>query len=231
MPARAAAAPRRLPPGVLGRRLVRLPEREVARILLERARLLALLDLVRLLAGQPAIVGEARDSEVDVAAGDVGVAARDQLLDEAHDRRHRLRRLREEVGHPEAEVAGVLEVPLGRARCELRALARRRLVDLVVDVRDVVHQRRVGPGRLQPRAEPHPDHERPRVPDVCACVHRRAADVHAHRRGSGRHLDERARIGVVEAQGHLFRLVRGAMPRHEAARAIPPTAPGRARGR
>src|SRR4029077_1650325 len=41
VPARPDAAPRRLPPGVLAR-LVRLPEREVARILLERVRLLIL---------------------------------------------------------------------------------------------------------------------------------------------------------------------------------------------
>src|SRR5262249_2126963 len=47
VPARAAATPRRAPPRVLPR-LVRLPEREVARILLARVRLL-LLDLLRTL--------------------------------------------------------------------------------------------------------------------------------------------------------------------------------------
>ena len=130
----------RVPPRVLGRRLVRLPEGEVARILLERARLLALLDLVGLLAREPAVVGEARDPEVDVAAGRVGVPGIDQLLDEVHDLRDALGRLRQVVGHAEAEVARVLEVPLGRARGELGARARRRVVDLVVDVGDVVHE-------------------------------------------------------------------------------------------
>src|SRR5581483_8996410 len=66
VPARTAVAPGRVPPRVLGRGLVRLPEREVARILLERARLLALLDLIGALAGEPAVVGKARDAEVDV---------------------------------------------------------------------------------------------------------------------------------------------------------------------
>ena len=81
VPARPAAPPRRVPPGVLGLRLVRLPEREVAAVLLERVRLL-LLDLVGPLAGEPPVVGKRRDAEVDVATDGVRVAARDQLLDE-----------------------------------------------------------------------------------------------------------------------------------------------------
>ena len=141
-----------VPPGVLGRGLVGLPEREVARILLERARLLALLDLVGLLAGEPAVVREARDPEVDVAAGAVGVPGLDQLLDEVDDLRHALRRLRQPIGHAQAEVARVLEVPLRRARRELGARARRRVVDLVVDVGDVVHELGVVAGRCAARS-------------------------------------------------------------------------------
>ena len=72
VPARPAASPRRVPGRVLAR-LVRLPEREVARILLERVRLL-LLDLVGPLARELAVVGEARDAEVDVALDRVGEA-------------------------------------------------------------------------------------------------------------------------------------------------------------
>ena len=65
VPARATAPPRRLPPRVLVR-LVRLPEREVARILLARVRLL-LLDLIGPLPGEPPVLGLPGDAEVDVA--------------------------------------------------------------------------------------------------------------------------------------------------------------------
>src|ERR1700751_4577116 len=54
VPARPAPPPRRVPPRVLAR-LVRLPEREIARILLQRVRLL-LLHLVRPLARQLPVV-------------------------------------------------------------------------------------------------------------------------------------------------------------------------------
>ena len=188
-----------VPPGVLGRRLVRLPEREVARILLERARLLALLDLVGLLAREPAVVREARDPEVDVTSRRVGVTGFDQLLDEVDDLRHALRRLRQPVGHAETEVARVLEVPLRRARGELGARAGRCVVDLVVDVRDVVHELRVVARLAQPGAQPHADHERAGVPDVRPRVDRRAADVHPDRAGGCRELDDRAAVRVVEA--------------------------------
>src|SRR5207248_1515951 len=99
VPARPAASPRRVPPRVLRLRLVRLPEREVALVLLERARLLTLLDLVGLLAGETAVLRERRDAEVDVAARLVRVPRVDELLDEADDLGHRLGRLRQVVGH------------------------------------------------------------------------------------------------------------------------------------
>ena len=128
--------------GVLAR-LRRLPEREVARILLERVRLLALLHLVGALPGQPAVVGIARDAEVDVALDGVRMPALDQRFDEAHDPGDVLGRLRQPVRQPEAEIADVLEIPLGRARGQLGARTRSGVVDLVVDVGDVVHERRV----------------------------------------------------------------------------------------
>src|SRR5689334_4947219 len=98
VPARPAAPPRRVPPRVLAL-LVPLPEREVARVFLAR-RLLGLLGRVarRLLVavppGEPAVVGEARYAEIDVALGRVCVARRDELLDHRHDPRDRLGRLR-----------------------------------------------------------------------------------------------------------------------------------------
>ena len=65
VPARPAATPRRVPRRVLAR-LVRFPEREVARVLLARVRLL-LFDLVGSLAGEAAVVRERRNPVVDVA--------------------------------------------------------------------------------------------------------------------------------------------------------------------
>ena len=196
VPAGAPAAPRRVPPRVLAG-LVRLPEREVARILLARVRLL-ILDLVGPLTGESAVPVELRDAVVDVAVDLVRVAARDQLLDRGDHLRDHLARLRLVVGHAEAEVARVLEVPLRRARGELGARAGRRVVDLVVDVGDVVHERRVVAARDEPAAEPHADHERARVADVRAGVHGRPAEVHPDRAWYLRQLLLAARQRVRE---------------------------------
>src|SRR5205814_7893599 len=89
VPARPPPAPRRVPPRVLPG-LVRLPEREVARIPLERVRLL-LLHLVEPLTRKPAVVGELRDPVVDVAFDLVGEPALDQVLDQRDLLRDRLR--------------------------------------------------------------------------------------------------------------------------------------------
>src|SRR4051812_46890413 len=89
VPARPAAAPRRLPPRVLSV-LVRLPEREVAGVLLELAGLLFLGRvahrlLVAVTTRELPVVRVARDAEVDVAACRVRVPALDQLLDQRED--------------------------------------------------------------------------------------------------------------------------------------------------
>ena len=183
VPARPAAPPRRVPPRVLGRGLVRLPESEVARVALERARLLALLDLVGLLPREPAVLREALDAEVDVAAALVGIPARDQLFDERDDLRHRVGRLRQVVGHAEAEVAGVLEIPLGRVGGELRARAGRGVVDLVVDVRDVVDELRVVPARREATTAAT---SRRRTAARCRCAHARRPSARRSTSGSGR---------------------------------------------
>ena len=59
---------------------MRLPKREVARILLAWVRLL-LLDLVGPLPAQPSVLGISLDAEVDVAVGLVGEPSLDKLLD------------------------------------------------------------------------------------------------------------------------------------------------------
>ena len=87
------------------------------------------------------------------------------------------------VGLVEAEAARVLEVPLGRLRGALGARARRRLVDLVVHVRDVVDERHLVPARAQPARAATADHVRARVADVGARIDGRAADVHPDRPG------------------------------------------------
>ena len=175
------APPRRVPRGVLAG-LRRLPEREVARILLERVPLL-LLHLVGPLARQPAVFRIARDAEVDVAA-------------RRHTRSPRstsssMKRtipamcsvaFGSSSGRPSPRSPMSSMYHCGRARGELGARARRGVVDLVVHVGDVVDERRVVAAAPQPVAQPHADDERPRVADVRALVDRRPAEVHAHRR-------------------------------------------------
>ena len=87
---------------------MRLPEREVARVLLERALLLLLgrvagRRLVVVSPGKPSVVLEAADAEVDVAAGLVGEVALDQLFDQRDDLGDRLGGLRLVVRSPETE--------------------------------------------------------------------------------------------------------------------------------
>src|SRR6202012_5273382 len=91
VPRRAAGAPGRVPGGVLAL-LGRLPEGEVEAFLLEAggARLLALVHVLGTAVGELAVVGEAADAEVDVAARLVGVAALDQVGDQLDDPVHRL---------------------------------------------------------------------------------------------------------------------------------------------
>ena len=106
------AGPPPPPGGVPGRvlpGLVRLPEREVSRVLLERIDVVFLvLELVEPLSGQPAVLPEASDTEVDVTLDLVRIAAVDQVDDEADDVFHRLGRARVVVDLVEAEAADVL---------------------------------------------------------------------------------------------------------------------------
>ena len=145
VPAGPARAPGRVPAGVLAV-LVRLPEGEVERVLLERvrARLLALVHVLGAAVGELAVAAEAADAEVDVAAGLVGVAGLDQVGDQRDDPGDRL-------ASPAARRRGA---PARAGRCPrsrravIRAAnsaegspaSRGRGVDLVVDVGDVDDQ-------------------------------------------------------------------------------------------
>ena len=90
---------------------LRLPEREVERVLLEALRpgLLALVHLVRVSVRELAVVVEAPDAEVHVAARLVGELSLDQRLDELDDLGHRLGRERFRVGTSDPEQVRVLE--------------------------------------------------------------------------------------------------------------------------
>ena len=199
VPARASGPPGRVPLRVLVC-LRRLPEGEVAGVFLQVARLLGD-HVVRLRARERAVRGIGRHAEVDVAAGLVGEPAVDQLADESDDLRDDLGRARLDVGPAEPELVGVVDVPLRRLLGQLGAphlLPRGRLVDLVVDVRDVLDELDLVAALGEPLPHPHRDDERPRVPDVDPLVHRRAADVHADRARRRGQLDLLPRGRVVQ---------------------------------
>src|SRR5256885_5642972 len=89
MPARATRPPGRFPNGVLAL-LVRLPEREVARVLLQLIAFCLLGRIVQslvipLAAGEAAVFGEPRDTEIDVAAGRICELAVDEPADQVDD--------------------------------------------------------------------------------------------------------------------------------------------------
>ena len=183
MPAGAAVAPGRLPPGVLAL-LARLPQREVLRRLLQLGGVvaLALLHLLERAVRELAVAVERRHAEVHVAAALVGVAESTRSPISADDRVDRLGGLRLRVRAAEPEPVGVLDVPGGHLARELRArhaALARGVVDLVVHVGDVHDQRRVVALVLEEALEQREDHERPRVPDVDPAVDRRAAGVDA----------------------------------------------------
>jgi hypothetical protein len=204
VPARAPHPPRRGPAGVLVL-LLPLPEREVERILLAGGALdpLPLVHLVDRAVRELPVLGQRAHAEVDVAVDGVGVPALDQVRDQRHDRLHVLGRQRLVVGPAEAEALGVGLVVLGHLGGQrLRAHPRlpRRRVDLVVDVGDVGHQRRLEPLVLEEALEQREDDVRPGVADVDARIDRRPAGVDAHAAGIAR-LERRDAAGTRVVQG------------------------------
>ena len=190
VPAGPALAPRRGPLGVLAL-LVRLPQREVARALLELGGVvaLALAHLQRRAVGQLAVGREAVHAEVHVAAGLVGVAALDQVGDQRHDRVHGGRRLGLVVGAAQAQARGVVHVVGGHLGGQLlagRAGLAGRVVDLVVHVGDVLDQRDLQPLVLEEALEQREHHERAGVAHVHARVDGGPAGVDAHLAGLAR---------------------------------------------
>ena len=204
VPARPPVAPRRRPARVL-HRLGRLPEREVERVLLEPGALeaLALVHLVDVAVRELPVLGQRAHAEVDVALRHVGVAAVEQVLDVGDDLLDGLRGPRLAVGPADAQPIGVGEVA---RRHLLRQVGRRAaerpggVVDLVVDVGDVGHERRLVALVGEEAGEQAEDDEGTRVADVDRRVHRRAAGVDADPAAVLRaQLGQRSRAGVVQA--------------------------------
>ena len=134
--------PGRVPARVLAL-LVRLPEGEVERVLLERRRprLLSLVHVLGAPVGELAVAVEAAHAEVDVAAGLIGVPGLDQVGDQGDDPPDRLASpaaQRRDAPAP-ADRCPRNRPAVIRARKLPRRLPRlpRRVIDLVVDVGDV----------------------------------------------------------------------------------------------
>ena len=134
-------------------------------------------------------------AEVDVAAGLVGVAARRPARAiSVDDRLDRLGGQRLVVGPAEAEPVGVGEVVRRSSRAPARPTARparaRGVVDLVVDVGDVGHERRLVALVLEEALEQREDDERAGVADVDAArrpsARRRRCPTFPGSRGSQR---------------------------------------------
>ena len=205
VPAGPAVTPGRLPVGVLVL-LARLPEREVLRRLLQLGGIvaLALLHLLQRAVRQLAVAGKGRHPEVHVAAALVRVIRLHERLDQGDDLADRLRGLRLLVGAAEAEQVGVRHVGGGHLGRELRArhapLAGG-VVDLVVHVGDVDHQRGVVSLVLEKALQQGEDEVRARVADVDPPIDGRAAGVDADAAGLAR-LDgnDPAAQRVLDAQ-------------------------------
>ena len=162
--------------------LVRLPQREVERALLQRggARLLALVHVLGAPVRELPVPLEAPHPEVDVPAGLIGVPRLDQIGDQPDDPADRLGGQGLGIRPPQPKPIGVLEVGARHPRRKLRrGLPRlpRRRVDLVVDVGDVDDQLRPVALRPQKPGEQGEDDEGPRIADVDPAVHGRPARI------------------------------------------------------
>ena len=184
-PARRRNAGRRRPGRLAGLR--RLPQHEIHRIALVGRDVDARAGdhLVKRALRQRAVILHRRHAEQHVLLGDVGVAVRNQPLDQRLHLLDVLGRARLDVGRQTAQRRDVLlEILVGLfgQLADRDAALRGARVDLVVDVGDVAH---VGDVALavemaqQPVQHVEHDH-RPRVADVREVVDRRTAHVHAH---------------------------------------------------
>ena len=245
MPAGPAASPRGGPGRGLGLAvLVRLPEREVARVPLAGVGVgvAGRLQVVEPLAGELPVLREGTDVEVHVAVDGVGVAALDQPL---HERDHvghvpggaRLVGRRQDAEDVVGAGAGalVLERPGPPRDAVLGGLGE----DLVVDVGDVPDVGHVEAAGRQPAAQHVEGQRGADVADVRRSLHGEPADVDRRPTGTqGREVADRTGGRVVQAEAHwresTERAVRPVRPRGTAPSGPParwPPPPGPRRGR
>ena len=161
--------------------------------------------LVELAARQRAVIRHRLHVEQDFAARFIGVAARDQLLDQRHHvglavgaRQHEIGRARFEGRRQGAQRrhvgrelrAGLLGDLADRlVQRQAGKIPHRAVVDLVVDVGDVAD---IGDVRVAvevpQQPEQHVEHDDgARVADMGEVIDRRPADIHAHVLGIERH--------------------------------------------
>ena len=191
-------------------RLRRLPQHEIHRVALVGRDIDAGArdHLVERAIGQLAVVLHRRHAEQHVLLGDIGVAGRDQPLDQRLHLLDVLGRARLDGRRQAAERRDVLLEVLvglfGQVADRDAALGRAR-VDLVVDVGDVADVGDVlGAIEMAQQPKQHVEHDhRPRVADMGEVVDRRPAHIHAHALGIDRGEDPLlARQRIVEFQFH-----------------------------
>ena len=182
MPAGTAHAPGRLP-GDLILFLARLPERKVERILflLFDRDAGARFEVVDVLLGKLAVLGELAGAVIDITVHLVRVTLVDQILDELDDVRDRLGDFRMHGRRCDVERLRVLVVLLDIFLADFRrghAFLSRLVDDLVVHVGEVLDEVDLLAAVLEVLAHRVEDDERARVADVEIVIDRRAADVH-----------------------------------------------------
>ena len=169
---------------------------------------LALVHVLQRAVGELAVLGEARHAEVHVPPCGVGVSAFDQGLDEVDDLADRLARPGLAVRAAQRESRRVLLVAARHLQCELLARLAgraRRVVDLVVHVGDVDHERHVVALVLEEALEQGEDDVGARIADVHRAVHGRTARVYPYARVVARlelaHLPAQ-RVADPDRAGH-----------------------------
>ena len=180
VPPRPACAPRAVPGGLAG--LGQLPQCEVRGVAQSALGLdpRTGLHVIDVAPGELAVALMFLDVEVDSVVRGVGTVLVDQLLDEADHPVHVFGATRVVGDRADAQLAQELEVLFRVAlgdRLPVLALGDRTVDDLVVDVRDVVHELDpVAPGD-QPARDRVEDHRAHQVADVAVVVDGRAAGV------------------------------------------------------
>ena len=187
--------------------LRRLPQHEVHRVALVGRDLDARagLHLVERALRQPAVVRHRRHAEQHVVFGHIGMAGRDQPLDQRLHLGDVLGRARLDRRPQAAERIHVLvELPLGLlgdeadrlVQRQVRILLRRARVDLVVDVGDVAHVGDVvGAVEVPQQPEQHVEHDRP----AARCRYGRSRRPSARTHTCARAPDRAARTAASRA--------------------------------